>query len=165
MKLNLGCGEKKIAGYINVDICGTPDMKVDLSLFPWPFDDNSADEITSAHFLEHVQDYERTILEMHRILKPNGVLHFKVPHFRNPCTQWYLHKWPFSVLTCDLLCQAIPYQWKGRQLFEKKSLRINYIFIGKILGRILEFFANLSPLKWDWLGLPIDEIEFFCRKI
>ncbi len=165
MKLNLGCGEKKLEGYVNVDMCGTPDVQVDLSVFPWPFEDNSADEITSAHFLEHVQDYERTILEMHRILKPKGLLHFKVPHFRNPFAQWHLHKWPFSVVTCGLLCLKIPYQWNGVQLFEQTSLRINYIFIGKRLGRILGYFANISPVKWDWLGLPIDEIEFEGRKV
>ncbi|MCL1920677.1 MAG: class I SAM-dependent methyltransferase [Kiritimatiellaeota bacterium] len=165
MKLNLGCGEKKLEGYTNVDLFGEPDIRLDLSVFPWPFDDNSADEVTSAHFLEHARDYEQTILEIHRILKPGGTLHFKVPHFRNPCTQWHLHLWPFSVFTCQLLCGCIPYQWGGRQLFEMKRVRINYIFIPKWIGAPLSFFANIYPMAWDWLGLPIDEIEFTGKKL
>jgi len=165
MKLNLGCGDKKLDGYVNVDVCGEPDINFDLSQFPWPFDDNSADEISSSHFLEHVQDYEKTILEIHRILKPGGILHFKVPHFRNPCAQWYLHKWQFSTCTFDLLCTRCDYQWGGRQLFEKINLRINYIFISAFFGRTLSFLANLSPGKWDYLGLPIDELEFMGRKV
>jgi len=165
MKLNLGCGDKKLDGYVNVDVCGEPDINFDLSQFPWPFDDNSADEISSSHFLEHVQDYEKTILEIHRILKPGGILHFKVPHFRNPCAQWHLHLWPFSVFTCHFLCCCVPYQWGGIQLFEQMSLRINYIFIRKSIGKPLAFFANIYPLAWDWLGFPIDEIEFKGRKL
>jgi len=165
MKLNLGCGEKKLEGYINVDMCGTPDVQVDLSVFPWPFEDNSADEISSAHFLEHVQDYERTILEMHRILKPNGVLHFKVPHFRSSCAPWHLHKWTFSTVTCSLLCSQIPYQWGGQKLFELEKIRINYVFIQKAIAAVLSVLANISPGRWDWCGLPIDEIEFWGRKV
>ena len=81
-RLNLGCGDKKREGYTNVDLCGDPDLTCDLNVFPWPFADNSVDEVFSEHFLEHVMDYEKTVWEMHRILKPGGLLHFKVPHFK-----------------------------------------------------------------------------------
>ena len=165
MKLNLGCGDKKMEGYVNVDVCGTPDLNYDLSCFPWPFEDNSADEVFSSHFLEHVPDYEKTILEIHRILKPDGILHFLVPHFRNPVSVWHLHKWTFSIFTCDLLCAKIPYQWGGKQLFKKEKVHINFVFINRLIGRPLAWFANIWPICWDWLGLPIDEVEFVGRKI
>ena len=32
IKLNLGCGEKRLPGYLNVDKFGTPDLKHDLEL-------------------------------------------------------------------------------------------------------------------------------------
>ena len=119
MRLNLGCGERKKDGYVNVDLCGNPDQRVDLSVFPWPWENDSCDEVYSEHFLEHVADYEKTVLEMHRILKPNGVLHFKVPHHRSPFAQWHLHLQNFSTYTCDILCGNVPYQWDNRRLFNK----------------------------------------------
>jgi hypothetical protein len=83
---------------------------------------------------------------------------------------WHLHKWSFSTCTLNFLCDPIPYQWDGRQLFERVSTRINYAFIpdrhwgNRCFKRVLSALANLSPLRWDWLGLPIDEIEFKGRK-
>lgn len=165
MKLNLGCGEKKMLGYVNVDFCGTPDVTCDLSVFPWQWVDDTVDEVYSSHFLEHVQDFERTILEIHRILKPDGVIHFNVPHFRNPLAVWHLHRCGFSVYTPELLCQAVPYQFGGRQLFKKDRIRINFSSTRKSVGIPLGLVANLFPFFWDWAGLPIDEIEFIGRKV
>lgn len=164
MKLNVGCGDKKMDGYVNVDICGTPDVCCDLSVFPWPFENDSADEIFASHFLEHVEDFEKTVLEIHRILKPNGIFHFKVPHFRSAFAQWHLHRWTFSAYTCELLCSAIPYQWGGRKLFSKEQVRLNFSFTRPAVGRPLAVLANCAPSFWDWLGLPIDEVEFIGRK-
>ncbi len=164
MKLNLGCGDKPRPGYVNVDACGTPDVVCDLSRFPWPWDDASAEEVLAEHFLEHVEDFEATMTEIHRVLGPGGILRFTVPHFRSPMSAWHLHRWQFSTNTPLLLCDARPYQWGGRKLFEKVSLRINYVWCRGVAGRICSRLANISPLHWDWLGLPIDEIEFTGRK-
>ena len=168
MKYNLGCGDKKIDGYVNVDVCGTPDVTCDLAVFPWPIESNSADEVFSEHFLEHVTDYEKTILEMHRILKPGGVLHFKVPHFRSAAFPWHLHHYQFSSITCHLLCRKIPYQFGGRQLFEQVELKFNYLSaygLRPFWRKILSYLANRFKTKWEYFGLPIDEIEFTARKI
>lgn len=170
MKLNLGCGDLKRPGYVNVDVCGSPDRVCDLSVFPWPWESNTVEEVRADHFLEHVNDYEGTILEIHRVLQPGGVLWIRVPHFRCPMSAWHLHKWAFSTCTLNFLCDSIPYQWGGRPLFERVETRINYAFIpdrtwaNRRLKSTLTALANLSPYHWDWLGLPIEEIEFKGRK-
>jgi len=161
LKLNIGCGDKQYKDYTNVDLYGEPDVRCDLSVFPWPFEDNSVDEVFSEHFLEHVLDFEKTVLEMYRILKPGGLLHFKVPHFKSPYFPWFLHRQPFSTVTCRLLCWKLPYQFGGRQLFDFQTIRLNYVFSPKIIKWLLTPFANLCPAVWDYFGLPIDEIE--CR--
>ena len=55
MKLNLGCGKKKISGYINCDRSKevNPDKIVNLEK-KLPFKDNSIDEVIGNHILEHV---------------------------------------------------------------------------------------------------------------
>lgn len=163
MRVNLGCGERKLDGYVNVDVCGNPDVRVDLSTFPWPFEDSSVDEVFSEHFLEHVNDFEKTILEMHRILKHGGLLRFKVPHFKSPYYPWHLHLNQFSAVTCLRLQDTYPYLFNGRQLFSDVRVRFDF-FVFRPMRDILRFFANISPTKWEWLGLPVDEVETCARK-
>ena len=164
MKLNLGCGDKKLDGYINVDVRGAPDARVDLSHFPWPFETESAEEVFSEHFLEHVKDFEATILEMYRILKPNGILHFKVPHFKSPYFPWHVHLQSFSSVTCQSLCRKIPYVFNGRHLFSDGKVKFNYPYFSRFMRGLFSWFANHLPTTWEMLGLPIQEIEFWCRK-
>ncbi len=83
MKLNLGCGDDIREGYTNVDFRQTHPsvLLADLSTFPWPFEDESADEILMLDFLEHFP-YASTpfiLLECFRILKPEGTVVIQVP--------------------------------------------------------------------------------------
>ncbi|MGH7999079.1 MAG: hypothetical protein ACREPR_06535 [Brasilonema sp.] len=41
LRLNLGCGAKRLDGYINVDKFGTPDLRFDLETFPYPWANDS----------------------------------------------------------------------------------------------------------------------------
>ena len=86
MKLNLGCGNNKVKGFINVDkydIFGS-DIVHDLEVFPWPFKDNSVDYIMIHHVLEHLgqttQQFLNILAELYRISKPNAVIDIVVPH-------------------------------------------------------------------------------------
>jgi hypothetical protein len=55
LKLDLGCGENPKEGFEGVDLYGEKAKhKIDLFKFPWPFKDNSVEEIHCSHFLEHV---------------------------------------------------------------------------------------------------------------
>ena len=87
LKLNLGCGENKLQGYINVDKFGEPDMKHDLECFPWPWEENSVSEILLIHVLEHLgkdtEVYFGIFKEMYRICKHGAKIKIIVPHFRH----------------------------------------------------------------------------------
>ncbi len=56
MKINMGCSTRKLEGYVNLDGEDTfaPDVVHDLESFPWPFDDNAAEEVVFNHVLEHL---------------------------------------------------------------------------------------------------------------
>tara|TARA_Y100001968_G_scaffold191281_1_gene175271 strand:- start:131 stop:691 length:561 start_codon:yes stop_codon:yes gene_type:complete len=87
LKLNLGCGETRIPGYLNVDKYGNPDIKQDLECFPWPWEPDSVEEIKLIHVLEHLgQDkdiYFGIFKEMYRICKHGAKIFISVPHFRH----------------------------------------------------------------------------------
>lgn len=77
IKLNLGCGRRKLAGYINIDMRAEvePDKMLDVAkkgLKPWG--DNTVDEVRAYDFLEHVPPDQVIFVidEIWRVLKPNG---------------------------------------------------------------------------------------------
>jgi glycosyltransferase involved in cell wall biosynthesis len=79
MKLNLGCCDSTLTGFVNVDIVPAPDVEVaDLSL-PWPWPDNSVDHVRAWDIIEHLPDKILTMNELWRVLKPGGTAEIAVP--------------------------------------------------------------------------------------
>lgn len=94
MKLNLGCGSDRREGWINVDGWAgcAPDLVHDLETLPWPWPDDSADEILMSHVLEHLGQvpdvYLGIVKETYRVLKPDGLWTVTVPHPRHDFFLW-----------------------------------------------------------------------------
>lgn len=78
--LNLGCGERKLTGYVNIDAYGTPDVLQDLNEGLPTFGDSSVDGIVAYHVFEHVADWWRLFTDCERVLKVGGTLDIHVPH-------------------------------------------------------------------------------------
>ena len=91
MKLELGCGIAPTPGYVHHDKrrhAPHVDVAHDLDLLPWPWGDNSWDEILGLDVFEHLHLMPGEWLrESHRILQPGGCLKLRVPMFG---TQWHL---------------------------------------------------------------------------
>jgi hypothetical protein len=87
LRLNLGSGQQRLPGYVNVDKFGSPDLKWDLEKFPWPWDDSSVDEIILNHVLEHLGEstevYFGIIKELYRVCKHGAIVDIVVPHPRH----------------------------------------------------------------------------------
>ena len=91
LRLNLGCGDKILPQYVNVDIVSsragmTPDVLCDLRHLK-PFADGSASEILSVHVVEHFWRWEvRDILkEWRRVLAPGGKIVLECPNLEVAC--------------------------------------------------------------------------------
>ncbi|HOW28630.1 MAG TPA: methyltransferase domain-containing protein [Elusimicrobiota bacterium] len=67
--------------WVIVDVRRNADIVVDLNRQTLPFQDNSVDGIYSSHTLEHIlpEKQEMVFAEMHRILKPSGMIRLVVP--------------------------------------------------------------------------------------
>ena len=78
IRLNLGCGNKKVEGFIGVDI---KDADIQADIRKLPFDNESVDEIMAIHVCEHFYFHEISgvLHEWKRVLKPNGRMALELP--------------------------------------------------------------------------------------
>ena len=53
MKLHLGCGNRKINGFVNIDIQESPAVDLIANIMELPYKENSIDTIYSCCMLEH----------------------------------------------------------------------------------------------------------------
>ncbi|MCG6872321.1 MAG: methyltransferase domain-containing protein [Gammaproteobacteria bacterium] len=91
VRLNLGCGDKLLAGYVNVDAVAQragarPDVRCDLRRLE-PFADDSVDEILAVHVVEHFWrwEVEAVLAEWRRVLRPGGRLVLECPDLLEAC--------------------------------------------------------------------------------
>jgi SAM-dependent methyltransferase len=186
-KLNLGCGEHHKEGYVNLDWqpLTKPDVAHNLNSVPYPFSDDTFDLVEAYHVLEHLDKPFDVMKELHRILKPGGTLHIKVPHFSRGFTHaehahgfdvtfpYYFNKEfttsgyygvEFALARMELHWMAffhlLPYMGYGKTTTA----------ILRGMNTALSWLANLSPAfcsrVWCyWVG-GFEEIEFVfaCKK-
>lgn len=93
LRLNLGCGDKILPGYVNVDIAPSragqrPDVLCDLHHLE-PFGDDSADEIMAIHVVEHFWRWEvaDVLREWVRVLRPGGRMILECPNLITACEE------------------------------------------------------------------------------
>jgi hypothetical protein len=85
MKLHVGCGTKKLPGWVNIDAVKdcNPDVIHDLSK-PLPYADLSAEELLANGVLEHFDKYMRYCVfgDWARVLNIGGTIRVGVPDFK-----------------------------------------------------------------------------------
>ena len=94
IKINLGCGDKILDGYVNVDVVNqragkVPDVICDIKKLD-KFDSNYADEVMAIHVVEHFDRWEivEILREWVRILKPGGKLILECPNLESACKEF-----------------------------------------------------------------------------
>jgi SAM-dependent methyltransferase len=102
-KLNIGCGNNILPGWVNLDISALPGVTVvhNIEQLPLPFSDAAFDEVLCQDILEHVE-YIPILREILRIMKKDGILRIRVPHFTSKHN--FIdptHKKMFSINTFD----------------------------------------------------------------
>lgn len=91
IKLNIACGDDYLDGWVNVDLYSEKaDIKFDVEKPPYPYEDNSIDEIKAFHIIEHFDFHSgnKVLAEWFRILKPGGRLWIETPDFLESCKEF-----------------------------------------------------------------------------
>ena len=167
-KLNLGSSTDYREGWVNLDIEEGKDIygksvKVDvvwdLNNYPWPFEDNTFDEINAHAILEHLESRVKPWNELRRIAKNGCIIDVDVPHYSgytgyDDPTHYHRYSqhagnmvaqmWGFKILSNKII-----FSWGHKAFFLK-------IFnpLVNIWPRVYErFFANIFPsqeLAWKF---------------
>ena len=151
MKWNMGCGNDKQEGYINTD------TDLNLDVLPYPFPNNHFDEILAKNVMEHLTlDTDQLMKELHRILKPGGVLRIRVPHYTNPASHYTQHKKEFSSKSFD--------GYMSYNAYNRRCYPFGFIKLEKVIdfpkglmfwNHIIEWLANINILHYETTPLNI----------
>jgi predicted SAM-dependent methyltransferase len=82
-KLQIGCGENVLEGWLNCDLNPKKDSVLRLDATKrFPFDDGQFDYVFSEHFIEHIDYPEglKMLSECRRVLKPGGKARITTPN-------------------------------------------------------------------------------------
>lgn len=79
--LNLGCGRRTLAGFVNVDKFSSGSGLLKADMYRLPFKNDAADAVFSAHSLEHlpIRHAFLALKDWKRALKPDGTLLLSMP--------------------------------------------------------------------------------------
>lgn len=141
-KLNIGCGRDIRSGWINLDRVKLPgvDLVYNIEKVPLPFQTNSFESVLCRDIFEHIE-YIPVLGEIHRILKKDGILTIRVPHFSSRRNfEDPTHKKMFSVRTFEFFIKNSRTQRdyyfsfhfsqiaSVKIVFEKNYFFYNYLF-------------------------------------
>jgi predicted SAM-dependent methyltransferase len=176
VKLDLGGGQTAKEGFTNVDIWEGADVVHDLFTFPYPFEDESVEEIHSSHFIEHLpmeyveQGGKRKDMlfafvdECYRMLKKGGKLYLQFPNctsiraFQDPTHRRFIPE--STVLYFNK-------GWRQVNKLDHYNAECDFEFQvgrsenGNIVGRNQEFKNFAVNHYWN----VVDDLHFILTKI
>lgn len=156
-KLNLGSGvlgkDSNWKGWINLDQQKDHSVQVvhDLNKFPYPFKKESIDIIYMSHVLEHLDRPVKVINELYRILKKDGMLIIRVPHYAGN-SNWIdvTHRRPYAVSTLKSFMDESFCRLYGAKPFKSVKSRMEfwkYWFYP--WNYLIEPLANIKPVYYE----------------
>lgn len=167
--LDVGCGKNKRNGAIGIDFNKYTDADIihDLNQFPYPFEDNTFDNIVINHCLEHLNDVVMVMEEIYRIGKNGAVVEINAPYFTSvdafadPTHKHFFTARSFDYFTGDfsafsyyskarfkkLTVKIVFWQWKKAKWFRPQ----NWMGLGILANRLTKFYeiflAHIFPAK------------------
>jgi predicted SAM-dependent methyltransferase len=153
--LNLGCGNRKIGGALNVDRVSSvsPDVVCDLDVRPWPFANERFDQIEAFDIIEHCADVVATMEEIYRLAAPGALVRITVPHFS--CANTYLdptHRHQFGRGSFDFFGEN-DRSFYTRARFKRRRAEILFrpTLVNKLVWRAANRWPDSYEQRWAWI--------------
>jgi len=143
-ELCLGAGDRIKEGAVNHDCVPHPGIDVvhDLDVLPWPWPDNTFDQIGSRSVFEHLKlTLIETLDECWRIIKPDGILIVVYPVYTSE-TSFHdpTHRWHWALGSLDYVD---PETRHGKEITSYRKHAWQIVNKGIIKGRNVK--ALLKP--------------------
>lgn len=164
--LHLGCGNiflksTKNQEWVNLDVIDHPKVNIrwDLDKYPYPFKDDSFDYIYGRCIAEHVQFFDKFVEELHRILKPGGILDLTLPFETSTCVNGhYQHK--RAANSRRFGGSEGLFKVEKTRLFFGKGFNVQNWLLEPIFNEMIYFYEE-TPLRFLF---PAYTIQFIVRK-
>ena len=124
LKIELGGGSRARGdGFANIDIDPVADFHWNLDEVPYPFPDESVDELYSSHCMEHLECPHRAFKEIARICKVGAPVEIRVPHPASHMAMCAGHNHVVSPLMVENMDVHFPeLHWTGARRLKLQSL-------------------------------------------
>ncbi len=143
MKLHIGCGGKRIDGFLHIDIMPISGVDYVSDARVLPHADGTIEMIYASHVLEHFgrHEYAAALREWYRVLRPGGVLRLAVPDFAC-CAALYVEGGLARGLS-DIIGLMVGGQRNG---FDYHRM----VFDEPLLTTALQAAGFRTVRRWDW---------------
>lgn len=148
IRLNLGCGNKELAGFVGVDRfpCAAARVLCDLGA-RLPFRARSVAAVHLDNVVEHVPDVAALMRELARVCKPGARVTILTPHF-SALASWRdpTHRWHLSWFSMDHFAKDLARHYTGGGF---RVVRRKLSFVGGPMGLVARAIFALSPETYE----------------
>jgi SAM-dependent methyltransferase len=172
MKIDIGCGSAKRAGFIGIDQGLAPgvDYILDIEHDRLPFDDDSVEHAYSSHCLEHLKYLNHTLSEIGRVCKDDATVEIIVPYAHHSDGLLVGHQiyhteelwYHLTVIYADFWCGTLNGRWLWKEIdytidervlhdIRSHGVEIDFAirYLNNVVKEIRLLFTYKSALSWQ----------------
>jgi SAM-dependent methyltransferase len=161
---DVGAGGRRItAGVVTIDRLTGPETDVSCDIHDIPLPDASFDCIFCTGTLEHVEDPNRVLGELHRLLCPGGIVHLEVPFLQgyhaDPDDFW---RWTLPGL--ELMCRRHGFEPIESGTHIGPTSAINWIVVHYVAGLLPGRLGSATSYALRFLLRPFLIMDRLWRR-